>query len=294
MRKGFDEGIFIKDNVESAFHCILFKPKRLGTISEAHYHNYIEILYGISCNVDVWVNDESFNLHDGDLIIINSGETHAVRSESSNNSYYVIKFFPEVLKNDAQFPQESKFLIPMVENEFSFRRFIPKDEIIKTNINAIIKQIYEEWDKSEFGYEMALRGGSLMLYAQLTRIWQKCSDRFEIYDETTKTIIESASFSAAHFSEITEEEMAERCCMSYSYFSRMFKKVMKKSFTSYINEQRINHARRLLLTTRIPITQIAQDCGFSSSSHFIYNFRKKTGFSPLEYRKNNSTLFAYT
>lgn len=285
MKQAYDEGVYIKNDTESAFHCLLHRPKRKGIISEAHYHNYMEILYGADCDLKVWVNDETYRLGSGDLIVINSRETHAVISDIAENSYYVIKFFPEVLKNDTYISREIKYMTPVFGRDFSAGRLICKNEIEKTDIDRIIKQIYREWENSSFGYEMALRGGSLMLYAQMARIWSKNTDYFYPVDETAKNIRSAADYAAAHFSDITEEEVAERFCMSYSYFSRMFKKVMKKSFTAFINEQRLDHGRRLLLTTNLPITQIAQDAGFSSSSHFIYNFKKMTGYSPLEYRK---------
>lgn len=50
-------------------------------------------------------------------------------------------------------------------------------------------------------------------------------------------------------------------------------------------KERIGAARRLLLTTDTPIADIAAECGFSSQSHFNDSFKKQTGRSPAQYRK---------
>ncbi len=285
MEKAFDEGVHIKNNAESAFHCILLTLDQKGVLSRAHFHNYIEILFGKECDLNIWVNDENFTLHNGELIVFNSGETHAVNSDRDKNSYYVIKFFPDVLNTDKYISGESRYILPLLGKQFSAKRKIKSDEIEKAGIDRIIEQIYSEWDGEQFGYEMALRGGSLMLYAQIVRIWSKDISLFEAQDETVKTIRTAASYAIENFADIREKDIAEHFCMSYSYFSRMFKKVMNKSFTSFVSELKLDHARRLLLTTNHSVTRIAQNTGFSSSSHFICKFREMTGYSPLEYRK---------
>ena len=53
----------------------------------------------------------------------------------------------------------------------------------------------------------------------------------------------------------------------------------------YRNIIRINHAKELLKDTNNPISEIAENAGYSSASYFCDAFRKKVGVSPSEYRK---------
>ena len=94
-----------------------------------------------------------------------------------------------------------------------------------------------------------------------------------------------AEFISENYMYVTENEVAEKCAMSYSYFSRTFKKVMKMSFSEYIMRVRIENSAAMLLTTKMSVTKIAQETGFSTASHFISNFKKRYGCSPLAYRK---------
>lgn len=54
---------------------------------------------------------------------------------------------------------------------------------------------------------------------------------------------------------------------------------------SYLIERRISESKRLLAATRIPVQQISGRLGFSSPSYFSQSFRRATGFSPAEFRR---------
>lgn len=79
--------------------------------------------------------------------------------------------------------------------------------------------------------------------------------------------------------------MAALCHMSYSYFSRMFKKVVHRSFREYLNYIRISKSELLLATTDLSITDIAMQTGFSTSSYFIQQFKLYKKISPKQFRK---------
>ena len=92
-------------------------------------------------------------------------------------------------------------------------------------------------------------------------------------------------------STITGKEAADRSHLSYSYFSRMFKQIMGKSFSEFISNVQINTAKNLLLTASLSVTEIAEQTGFSSSSHLIATFKHETGMTPHQYRKQMKELY---
>ena len=74
--------------------------------------------------------------------------------------------------------------------------------------------------------------------------------------------------------------------MNEQYFCRFFKKIIGKTPVTYINEYRISRAITMLQDTQQPVMNICLDCGFNNLGNFLKEFRKKTGMTPLQYRKN--------
>lgn len=90
-----------------------------------------------------------------------------------------------------------------------------------------------------------------------------------------------------HYAEkLTLQQLADKAGLSTSYLSGHFSKEAGMTISSYVRKTRINHAKLLLQYMTIPVTEIAYQCGYQDISYFIKEFRKETGCSPVEYRKN--------
>jgi AraC-like DNA-binding protein len=88
------------------------------------------------------------------------------------------------------------------------------------------------------------------------------------------------------YERVTTADIAERLKMNASYLSRHFKEQTGKTMTEFINEVKIKEGIRLLETTEMPLIQISTQLGFSSQNYFQTVFKKATGKTPIEYRKN--------
>jgi len=73
--------------------------------------------------------------------------------------------------------------------------------------------------------------------------------------------------------------------LSRPAFCRYFKKRANKSFIRFLNEIRIGQACRLLVNENSSVAEICYGCGFNNISYFIRQFKKITGFTPLNYRR---------
>ncbi len=85
------------------------------------------------------------------------------------------------------------------------------------------------------------------------------------------------------------DQLAKAVRISPRHLSSLFKKELRKTPHDYLLEKRIALAGRLLKDTQVPITDIALDCGFSSSQNFATAFRRKTGLSPSGFRKRQKS-----
>lgn len=86
--------------------------------------------------------------------------------------------------------------------------------------------------------------------------------------------------------QIAESEMAKRVHLSPAHFSRLFHRVLGRTFKEYLTNRRMVEAQNLLHQTDVPIGTIALRCGFSRQSYFTRRFREFTGMTPSAYRSN--------
>ena len=82
------------------------------------------------------------------------------------------------------------------------------------------------------------------------------------------------------------EDWATQSGVSRRVFERRFQAALGRSPLAMIQMQRIERAKILLSTTEIPISLIAERCGYQSNERLSVNFRALTGMSPANYRRS--------
>jgi len=83
---------------------------------------------------------------------------------------------------------------------------------------------------------------------------------------------------------ISITRLADISCMAKDYFIRIFKKEMGCTPLKYINQKKIEKAQLLLLTTNMPVRDIALELSIDNTSYFNRIFRQYTNKTPGQYR----------
>jgi len=84
---------------------------------------------------------------------------------------------------------------------------------------------------------------------------------------------------------ISLKEIAEASGLSAPYFSTVFKEEMGENLSNYLNRLRIEKAAAMLITTDLPISEVAVACGFEDQSWFSKIFKNNTSLTPGKYRE---------
>jgi len=84
--------------------------------------------------------------------------------------------------------------------------------------------------------------------------------------------------------ELSVNKIAKDLKTNRSVLSLIFKEDTSKNLTAYINEVKIDEAKRLLRYTDSSIVSISSILSFSSQSYFQTVFKKLIGMTPMEYR----------
>ena len=107
-------------------------------------------------------------------------------------------------------------------------------------------------------------------------------------NSTDNEIIKVIQYINKHIDEhITLEFVSKYICMNSSYFCRYFKIKTGENFIEYLSKLRIEKAKELLLSTALTIDEIACKVGYVNPVYFMKVFKKITGFTSGEYRKNS-------
>jgi AraC family transcriptional regulator len=85
--------------------------------------------------------------------------------------------------------------------------------------------------------------------------------------------------------EFNLDRLAAQAGLSKFYFNRLFKSAVGVSPSHYHINLRMDEARQLLRETKKSVMEIALDIGYANPSHFAQLFRRETGLSPSDYRR---------
>jgi len=282
----------VKNGIPYNYLChteIVFKA---GNVFPAHYHSYIEILYGISGTYEVILNGKCHKFTKGDLVLINSKEVHQINScYKEGGQYIVLRFEPEVIySNMFHNHLHLKYVLPFILETSKHQKVIKREIIGDTFIPELLNEISKEFQMETYGYELAIQNHIGRIFLWILRYFHEMSSEFMQSTLTDITYIKrlqpSFDYVLEHFNdEIKATNMAALCNMSSSYFSRTFNGQMGMNFNEYVNYIRIIEAEKLLVSTTMNITEIATAVGFSTTSYFIKLFKNHKNISPKQFRK---------
>ncbi len=79
--------------------------------------------------------------------------------------------------------------------------------------------------------------------------------------------------------------LSENIKVEYSYLSKLFSEIERKTIEHYIIEQKIERAKELLTYNELTLSEISYDLNYSSPQHLSRQFKKVTGLTPTAFKK---------
>ena len=286
----------------SSFPCGIYRTQSVqkGMLVKHHWHEEIEMIHFLKGRFRLLVNMESYEIQDECIFFINPGELHGIISESKGyKEEHAIVFQPGLLSFEAYDSAQMYLINPLKNKELSFPRCLYPDHpsyasILDCFTNVTDSFVGEE-DMEQRGDAAASVISQLQIKASLLKIlamlfqFHLYSDSLRSTDTRVELIKASITFIRNHYREkIYIRDLAALANMNEQYFCRFFKRAIGRTPTEYINDYRIRKAVSLLETTNLPVMSICLDSGFFNLGNFLKIFRRYTGTTPLQYRKEKS------
>ncbi len=152
-------------------------------------------------------------------------------------------------------------------------------------ILALLKRMAIEMQQKQRNYMDMLNVLVSEMLIMLERIDNLTSPEQQIYK-----IQFAQSFIDENFSQkIDFSSLSKQSGYSYDRFRHLFKDLIGCSPSNYILHKRLQHAKMLLSETKMKNAFIALECGFSNEAQFCSLFKRETGVTPGDYRRQSGT-----
>ena len=246
-----------------------------------HWHDEIEIIYIKKGRVTISIEEKTFHAEAGDLFFVNSGELHFMESEDLSVEYYTILFPLELISFQSEDALAQELFLPLKQKQLLLPMETSAAE--RKMLSEQIEQMIQINKEQRLGYQLRTR---LLLLEMLEFLWTGDGLKSTEYANTNHLQRELIAYVQSHYMEkISLAMLAEEFHLSEKYVSWYFKEHFSISFMQYVLHLRMSRAKDCLLTTDLPITEVAMQCGYPSVNLFIRNFKEMHGVTPLQFRK---------
>ena len=256
------------------------------TACSAHIHKAAELLYVKEGSYSVNLDDAHYEIGEGDLILFCSGAIHyVVTGECEQNGYYVIKIPPSFFIDLSRRDTGAEYAMRFALNHKSGKCLWRGEELEGSEIKRVLDALIDELEEERYASEVAIKLGVMEL--MLTILRHDAPGEPSENDQISQLIYSVMNEVQERFSEdIDERALAQSYGISYSYFSRNFKRVTGMTFKSYLNRTRISKAEQLLFLNECSVSEAATACGYNSTSYFIKVYRSIKGKTPYKRLKS--------
>ena len=253
---------------------------------DPHWHSAMEIIAPVENWYDAVIRGETYHLVPGDILIIPSGELHALKAPEKGTRFIFLFDISSIAKLSGFASIQSVMDDPLIITKNTYPH-------IYDDVYHILLQMRNEYfNKNEFA-ELTIFSLLLNLFVKLGTNHLSNMDLFASarpykQKEYINKFNDVMDYIDAHYMEdFTLDSVASAIGFSKYHFSRLFKQYTGFSFCAYICHRRIKVAEELLEQPDLSITEIAMQSGFPSISTFNRVFRQQKNCSPSEYREKN-------
>lgn len=252
-----------------------------------HQHDFYEVYFFISGNVEYSVEGKSYLLKEGDLLLINPLELHQPRIGPDQNAYERIvlwinkNYLSRLCTNNTSLSQCFDNTNPQHTNLLRLSR--PQQKYVLSKLTELLDESASE----DYGSDLASEAILMRFLVELNRLTLSTEKKIDTDKNQSPLVSEVLSYINHHYCEkISLSSIADEFFISKYYLSHAFNSVVGTSVNRYITLKRLINAKQML-SSGIKPTTAAIHCGFNDYAGFYRAFTAEYGITPKEYINKN-------
>ena len=224
-------------------------------IIEHHQHSFFEILILTCGTYELTVGRRQYTARAGDVVLLPAGLAHSEQNPPEDPpEFYHIRFY---------WPDAPHGLPLKLQDKDS-------------HLRLLTSWMLERWAKESRISEAYRRGSLDGILAEVLQLAEEHEAEFVI--RVRQYIIQNMD------KPITLAQLAAHARLSLNYFGHHYRRTCGQTPMNDLRRIRLARAKQLLLSTNLPIKQVAVKVGFSNESSLSHALRKYEGLSPTEIR----------
>lgn len=265
--------------------------KKLPFRSEPYRPNYFSFLFIKNALGHYTIDDQKFDVASNTVYFTNPGNYRIFEWERIENTCLITfneGFLKEYVHEDVY--RDFSFLL----SEVVMPRMLTEKQF--DQITVLYRLIYQEYRESSLYKNKSIGSLVVVLLLKLKEFFFQ--DYNAIYEGNRSSQIVKAFKKnlELHIRELVQgkvnklfraQDFAHLQSLHCNYLSSVISSKSGKSISEWIGDKLTTEAKVMLQNENLPIKEIANKLGFLETSHFSNHFKKHSGFSPAEYRKQN-------
>ena len=257
-------------------------------VMDMHIHDCYEIYYSISGGKQFLIDDSFYDIHDGDLFLINQYESHYLTQvDHKSHERIIISVSPEYLQSHSTDTTDLNYCFQFRKKEAPHQLRLTAEEQ-----SRFLYFIHKLKSQTGFGSDILDQSVFLELMVFLNGAFQnRCESqqKEEASQSAYHTQVDDIlTYINEHIKEsLSLEELSKSFYLSSSYICRIFKVATGTTINKYITAKRITISKALL-SQGYSVSEACEECGFNDYSNYLKAFTKAVGISPKKYAQFNS------
>ncbi|GGD66440.1 AraC family transcriptional regulator [Paenibacillus nasutitermitis] len=276
-----------------------------GSISE-HGHEFVELVYVVRGRGLHIFQGSPYELHAGDVFIINPGEIHAYDVEDNEqieiiNCLFMPSFISDTLLSELEITGSMDFFYvhPFLKHDVRFNHRLNLHGQEADSVQTLLDSMIRELASRVSGHTMLIRLQMIELLILLSRYYSLMqqqrvhpSPRQMEREMTARRIY--GYLERSYEKKITLQSLSGLFNVSTRQLNRLMREEFNRSVFDVLHEIRMERAKHLLLETDDKVINVATTVGYEDQSFFNRLFLRHVGCSPSQYRTGAGIGETYT